>query len=216
MSETAPRFNGASKTPGSASKSAGTRQSATFWDTFFGEAEQEGIIMVEGHSGGQGGGLYTEPGKGEVGAYKFRNLNDLLSAGGGVGLQGIGISSRPTVVSGWAFLALEVPGDTKALGAHTVGEYALLVGFDTSPSLYVGTIVAGGAAVGIKQFNVAGLVGKETTWTLHPLDALNFATDAMLSDTFKSVIGPLADPSNSLADPSGMNSYMTNEPGYSR
>jgi hypothetical protein len=155
--------------------------------------------------------MYYEPGKGEAGGYGFKNLTKSASVGAGAGLQGIGIPSRHLGLSGWAFLAFEVPTGIKALGAHIEGEIALVIGADTSPSVYVGFIRAGGVAIGNETAGGSILKGKEKTWSLHPLNAFNYATDAMLSDAFKPVLSPLADPDNSLANPSDMNSYWSNE-----
>ena len=137
------------------------------------ETEVGSISLGELHAANIGIGTY-QTGNGEAGAYAFRNQGP-LSIGGGLGANRLDV---------WGFLSVEATQEVGP-GIGIVTEGALVMGVDSNGA-YIGNIAAQGSSVGNEWIGGAVLTGKESVSYLHPIETL--------FTTFRSVIGPLADP----------------------
>jgi len=150
------------------------------------------ISLVEITEEAVGGGLYTINGdERETGLFGFLDAGQVsLGVGGGVSTNG--------AVDVFGFLAVEA-----RTGLIGVSESAIVLGYSAdaqSGGAYLGQINARGYEIGVLGQGVSAVSGTETVTPIHPLDALMNTLDSVLGDSFKSVIGPLADPTN-FGDP---------------
>jgi hypothetical protein len=155
--------------------------------------QHTGRIVLAGFTDeGAGAGGYRITGdETENGGFLTLNLGRLsLGIGGGF--------SSSQDVDIFAFFGVEArKGINVAEKSVVFGYSGDLVG---SGGAYLGDITAAGYEFGALGTDVYVMGGKESVTTIHPLDAINSALSDAFSDTYKSIVGPLADPTN-FSDP---------------
>jgi hypothetical protein len=149
------------------------------------DAQVGSIDIFDAHFLNEGGGIYKSE-SGEIGGYAQQTFG-VVSIGAGSALN------RDDV-----FIGFSVESKTNVVGPGSVAQLSMAIGWDSS-GLYVSHTQAVGTSFETGVAGVAKLSGTQTVTHLHPIDALTSA--------FNSVIGPLADPSNPLADPTGFSDW---------
>jgi hypothetical protein len=158
----------------------------------------DSISILEIQAGGLGGGGFKTE-YGSQGLFGYRHAGP-FSVGGGVEGEFEGRSIR-SITNGGVYGFLSIEGEA-SVGPqlHYVQERAIILGVNSSHGLYYSKLQVAGFSAGPDVARVSVLSGTETTTILSPSPL------EPISSGLQSVIGPLAYPTNQLADPTGFNS----------